>query len=206
MMSPTLAAAMTTTASISREGMLIARIVTGGAYVALSIPRLVAMEVVEGFLPATRQRPVITVMRVVAVINMAEEPTRTVEPGSSSEKHSADKPVRPVISVRSARVRIVAVVAIIADRSRSHIARANAYADTDLRLRVSQWNHQNRQQRHIFEIPHFCYPLLQIHRLSLEAPSYLNSAARKKLQRSGWLISAILAEINHLRAAGRLTP
>jgi hypothetical protein len=95
---------MTTTAPISREGMLFARIVTRGTYVTLSIPRLVAMEVVEGLLPAARQRPVITVMRVEPVIDMPEEPVRTVEPGSRSDKHSANKPVRPVIAVRSAIV------------------------------------------------------------------------------------------------------
>src|ERR1700691_1470654 len=98
-----MADAMTTTAaSIAREGMLIARIVTGGAYVTSSIPRLIAMEMVEGLFPVTGQRPVITVMRVVAVIDVAVEPMRTVEPGSSSQKHSADKPVRPVIAVWSA--------------------------------------------------------------------------------------------------------
>jgi hypothetical protein len=107
-----MAAAMTTTASISREGMLIARIVTRGTYVTLSIPRLVAMEVVERCLPATRQRPVITVMRVVAVIDMPEEPMRAVEPGASSNKQAADKPVRPVIAVRSAIVWSIVEVSV----------------------------------------------------------------------------------------------
>src|ERR1700688_4369033 len=124
-----MAAATTTTTSISREGMLIARIVTGGAYVTPSIPRLVAMEVVEGFLPATRQRPVITVMRVVPVINMPVEATRAVEPGSGSQKHSADKPVRPVIAVRSAVVRSVVEVSI-----RAYGGCAYVYANADLSL------------------------------------------------------------------------
>ena len=103
---------MTSTASKSREGMLIARIVTGLAYVTLSIPRLIAMEVVEGLLSMNRHRPMITIMRVVAVINMAVEPTMTVEPRSSSDKHSVEKPVRPVISVRRAVVRSVVEVPI----------------------------------------------------------------------------------------------
>src|ERR1700688_237742 len=124
-----MAAATTTTTSISREGMLIARIVTGGAYVTPSIPRLVAMEVVEGCLPATRRRPVITVMRVVAVIDMPVESPRTVEPGSSSEKHSADKPVRPVIAVRSAVVRSVVEVSVGAYGVRPYV-----YANADLSL------------------------------------------------------------------------
>src|ERR1700676_3269334 len=158
-MSPTMAAAamtttamtttaMTTTASISREGMLAARIVTGGAYVTPSIPRLVAMEVVEGFLPATRQRPVITVMRVVAVINMAGEPTRTVEPGSSSEKHSADKPVRPVIAVRSAVVRSVVEVSVGAHGGCPYV-----YANGNLRrsrLRAhQQCSGENRESKNL---------------------------------------------------------
>ena len=125
-MSPTTAAAMTTSASISWEGMLTARIVTGGAYVTPSIPRLVAMEVIEGCLPAARQRPVITVMRVVAIINMPVEPTRTVEPGPSSQKHSAGKPVRPVIAVRSAVVRSIVVISVGTHGSWSYVY-ANAY-------------------------------------------------------------------------------
>jgi hypothetical protein len=124
-----MATAMTTTASISREGMLIARIVTGGAYVTPSVPRLVAMEVVEGCLPATRDRPAITVMRVVAVINMPKEPTRTVEPGSSSKKHSAHEPVRPVIAVRSAVVRSVVEVSVGAYGGWPYV-----YANGDLSL------------------------------------------------------------------------
>ena len=122
-----MAAATTTTASISREGMLIARLVAGGAYVTPSIPRLVAMEVVEGCLPATRQRPVIAVMRIVAVINMPVETPRTVEPGSSSEKHSADKPVRAVIAIGSAVVGSVVVVSVGAYGGRPYV-----YAHADL--------------------------------------------------------------------------
>src|ERR1700722_556421 len=141
-------AAMTSTASISREGMLIARIVTGGASVTLSIPRLVALEVVEGYRPATGQRPVITVMRVVAVINMAVEPMRTVEPGSSSDKHFADKPVRPVIAVRSAVVRSVVEVSVGAHGGGPYV-----YANGNLRrsrLRThQQGSGENRESKNL---------------------------------------------------------
>ena len=128
--------------------MLIARIVTGATYVTPSIPRLVAMEVVEGCLPATRHRPVITVMRVVAVINMPEEPTRTVEPGSSSQKHSADKPVRPVIAVRSAVVRSIVEVSVGAYGGWPYV-----YANGNLRrsrLRThQQGSGENRESKNL---------------------------------------------------------
>src|ERR1700690_3638537 len=149
-MSPTMAAAMTTTASISRKCMLIARIVTSRACVTPSIPRLVAMEVVEGCLPATRQRPVITVMRVVAVIDMAEEPTRTVEPGSSSQKQSADKPVRPVIAVRSAVVRSIVEVSVGAYGGCPYV-----YANGNLRrsrLRKHQQGSGENRERKNFSV------------------------------------------------------
>ena len=143
-----MAATTTTTPSISREGVLIARIVTGGSYVTPSIPRLVAMEVVERCLPATRQRSVITVMRVVAVINMSEEPTRTVEPGPSSQKDSADKPVRPVIAVRSAVVRSVVEVSVGAHGGCPYV-----YANGNLRrsrLRTQQQGSgENRESENL---------------------------------------------------------
>jgi|HubBroStandDraft_2_1064218.scaffolds.fasta_scaffold74901_2 hypothetical protein len=75
----------------------------------------------------------------------AATPADPVKPRAGADEDSPGKPTRPVISIRCARVRIVPVVTIVADRSHSNIARANAHTHADLRLRVGQWNHQNCQ-------------------------------------------------------------
>ncbi len=75
----------------------------------------------------------------------AATPADPVKPRACADEDSPGKPTRPVISIRCARVRIVPVVTIVADRSHSNIARANAHTHADLRLRVGQWNHQNCQ-------------------------------------------------------------
>src|SRR5271167_427613 len=90
-----------------------------------------------------------SVAPAASIVTMAPAAAAPVIPRAGANEDSADKPARPVISVRSARVRIVAVVAIGTNRSRSNIAWADAHAYADLSLRVGQWNHQNRQQRHI---------------------------------------------------------
>jgi hypothetical protein len=84
--------------------MFTAAIVSGIAYVALSISRLVGVEVVELALSALRQRPAVSVVRIEAVIDVAIEAAMSVEPGAGSDKHSANKPVGPVVPVGGALV------------------------------------------------------------------------------------------------------
>jgi hypothetical protein len=61
-------------------GVLIARIVARLTYVALSIARLVPMEVVERCLSARRRRSPVTLTRIVAVVNVAVETSGSMEP------------------------------------------------------------------------------------------------------------------------------
>jgi hypothetical protein len=68
-------------------------------------------------------------------------------PWASTDKQSARKPARSVVAVRRAGVRIIIVVAVCADRF-------YADSDRDLCLRISQRQHQNRDQSQIFDIPH----------------------------------------------------
>jgi hypothetical protein len=55
-------------------------------------------------------------------------------PRASANEDSALKPVRPIISVRCAGIRIVSVVAVSACWLPGIIARSNPYAYADLRL------------------------------------------------------------------------
>src|SRR5580658_3185733 len=86
---------------IPGESVFSLRFMASIAYVASPIPCLVSLEVVEALRPALRQRSNITVMRIKAVVDVAEEAARTVKPGAGSKKYSANKPIGPVVAVRS---------------------------------------------------------------------------------------------------------
>jgi hypothetical protein len=118
------------TTSISRESMFTAAIMGSGAYVASAIPRLVCLEVVEALRAALRHRPSVTVMRIKAVVDMAVKAVRTMKPRTSSEKHSANKPIGPIVAVRSAVIWGVVEVSV-----RAHGSRPDIYADGNLRRR-----------------------------------------------------------------------
>ena len=84
------------------------------------------MEVAERVLSAIRQRASVAVMGIKAVIDVAVEAVRTMEPGASSDEYATAEPLGPVVPVRSAVVWRVVVVAI---RARGF----GANVDRDLR-------------------------------------------------------------------------
>jgi hypothetical protein len=67
----------------------------------------------------------VAVMRVKAVVDVAVEAVRAMEPGTGSKKHAADKPVRAIVAVGRAVIRSIVEVAIGAAGFYSN-------ADTDL--------------------------------------------------------------------------
>ena len=88
--------------------------------------------------------------------------TEAVVPRARTDKHASYEPIRSVVAVRRASVRIVIVIAISADRSGAVIAGTNPHADCDLRLRIGRRQRQHhRKQRQIFEITHFATPLIR---------------------------------------------
>jgi hypothetical protein len=97
------------------------------ANVASAIPRLVSLEVVEALRPALWQRSNVSVMRIKAVVNMAVKAVTAVKPGASSNKYPANKPIGPIVSVRSAVIRGIVEVPVRAYGSHSDI-----YADGNL--------------------------------------------------------------------------
>jgi hypothetical protein len=92
------------------EGVFRSSIVAGFAYVALPIPRLVGVEVVEALLPAARQGAIVAATRVKAVVDVTPKAGTAVKPGAGSDKHPAHKPVGPIVAVGGAVIgRIVEV-------------------------------------------------------------------------------------------------
>jgi hypothetical protein len=117
-------------ASKSRERVLSPPFMASIAYVPSSISRLVCLKVVEALRPALRRRSNVTVMRIKAVVDMAVKAVRAVKPGASAKKHSANKPIRPVITVRRTVVWGIVEVSV-----RTHGSRSDVYANGNLRLR-----------------------------------------------------------------------
>jgi hypothetical protein len=118
---------MRTTTPISGESVFGAPFMATVAYMALSIPRFVCVEVVEPLLAMSRQGSSVTVMRIVAVVYMAVKAVRSVEPGTCSEKHAANKPIRPIVAVGSTVIGRIVEISIRADGGWSYV-----YADANL--------------------------------------------------------------------------
>jgi hypothetical protein len=112
-----------TAAVVAGEGVFPARIVTGVSNVPTSIARFVALEVVEGFRAAPRERSVIAVTRIVAVVDVAVKAGMAVEPGASSDKHTAIEPIWSVVAVGCAVVGFIVEVAIGAPRRHANTDR-----------------------------------------------------------------------------------
>lgn len=112
-----LAPSSASASSISGQGMFTTRVMTGVAHVASSVPRLVAMEMVERPLPAAWQRPDVAMMRIIAVVDMTVKMARSMEPGSGSNEHSARKPIGPIVAVGGTVVRGIVKVPVGTDGS-----------------------------------------------------------------------------------------
>jgi hypothetical protein len=108
-------------AVISRQGMFIAAIVGSVAYVALVIMCLIRLEVVELLCPARGQRSMVTMMRIVAIVDVAIKAVVAVEPGAGSDEHPTRKPIWPVVAVGRAIIRSIVEVAIGTYRRHSNV-------------------------------------------------------------------------------------
>ena len=116
-------AGMTTAAAMTLKSAAVftACIMTGVAYVALTVPGLVCVEVAERLFAASGHRSVVTIMRVVAVVYVAVEAARAMEPRAGSDEQSAREPVRSVIAVRRAIIRRIVKVTVWANRGNTDI-------------------------------------------------------------------------------------
>jgi hypothetical protein len=101
------------------EGVFSAAIVIAGSYVASPIASFVGVEVVESRLPAARQRSVVAVMRVKAVVDVPEPAGMAVKPRTSANKYSANEPVGPVVAIGSAVIWSIVEIPVGANGSHS---------------------------------------------------------------------------------------
>jgi hypothetical protein len=117
----TAAAVRGAAAMVSGEGMFAAPIMGRVACVALPVPRLVCLEVVELLGPALRDRSSVSVMRIISVVDVAIKAVMTVEPGTSSNEYPASEPIRPIVAVGRTVIWGIVEVPVGAHRRHSNV-------------------------------------------------------------------------------------
>jgi hypothetical protein len=122
------------TTPISGERVFSRPVMASFAYVASPISRLISMEVVEALRPALRHRSSVTVMRIKPVIDMSVKAVRAVKPRTCSKKYPTNKPIRPVVAVRSTVIRGIVEVSV-----RTHGSDSDVYTNGNL-----SWRHRHR--------------------------------------------------------------
>jgi hypothetical protein len=114
-------AATISAAMISGECVFRTCIVTGGARVTLSISSFVPLEVVELLATASRDRSMVSVARIIAIVNVAIKTVRPMEPRTSPKKHTPDKPVGPIVAIRGTVIGSVVEIPVRAHRCYANI-------------------------------------------------------------------------------------
>src|ERR1700741_3127651 len=66
--------------------------------VAVSVPHFVSVEMIERLISTFRMRTRVAVMRIEAIINVAVEAARAVEPGADPDEHSAVETFGPIVA------------------------------------------------------------------------------------------------------------
>jgi len=123
-----LSVAACTSASGESGAVLGVSIMIRVANVTSPIPRFIRLKMRKGRGSTRRQRPAISVVRIVAVIDVAIEAARSMEPWACADEDAADKPVRTVITVGRAVIRRVVEVTVWTDGRRPDV-----YTYADLR-------------------------------------------------------------------------
>ena len=83
---------------------------------ALPIPRLVGVKVVELLLAAPRQRSGVTVMRIIAIVDVTIEAAVAAIPGAGSNENTAIKPIGPIVTIGRTVIRRIIKVTVRAPR------------------------------------------------------------------------------------------
>ena len=120
------AAAGVTAAHSGARGMFAAAIMAGIAHMAIPVPRFVCVEIVVRLLPACGIGSVVSVMRIIVVVDVPIKSVGTVKPRASPDKYSPIEPIRAIVAIGCAIIRSEIVIAV-----RTH----RCYADVDGYLR-----------------------------------------------------------------------
>ncbi len=95
-------------------------------HVAATVAGLIRLEMIECLRTTRGYRALISMMRIKAVIHMPVKTRRAVEPRSCTDKYAINKPIRPIVPIRSAAIRRVIEKSIWTDGRRPDI---HAYGD-----------------------------------------------------------------------------
>jgi hypothetical protein len=106
----------TAVAALSSRDVFVVSVMARITYVAISIPRLVGMEMVVRLFPALWVRPTVAVTGIVAVVDMPIKPMMAVKPGPSADEYTASEPVGPIVTIRCTVIGGEVVVAVRAHR------------------------------------------------------------------------------------------
>jgi hypothetical protein len=107
----------TTTATMeSRQRMLTRSRVARLSHISAPIPSLIALEVVELLRATSWKRSAVAIARIIPVIYVPIETMRPMEPWPCSDKHASVKPIRPIVPIRSAVIRLIVEVPVRAIR------------------------------------------------------------------------------------------
>jgi hypothetical protein len=99
--------------------LFVAVTMASSADMASAISGFVGVEVVERRFAATRERSVVTLMRIKAIINVAVKVMRAMEPGTRANEQSTGKPIWSIVPVRGTVIRRIVKVPVRANRRRS---------------------------------------------------------------------------------------
>jgi hypothetical protein len=91
------------------------------AYMTLPIASLICVEVIKLLLSAARKRSTITVMRIIAVVDVAVKAVRTMKPGTGPNKHSSSEPIGPIVTIGSTFIGSIVEVPIGAHGRHSNV-------------------------------------------------------------------------------------
>jgi hypothetical protein len=105
-----------TATTLRPRAMFAAALVVGLAYMPLSIPSLIALEVPEWLCAALRHRPPVPQAGVIPVVDVAIEASRSVEPRAGANEETAIEPIRSIVAIRGAAIRGIVVISIRTSR------------------------------------------------------------------------------------------
>jgi hypothetical protein len=92
--------------------MLSPAVMTSWSDMASPISRFVGVEVIERRFAAARHRSMVTVLRVIAIINVTVKTTSAMEPRTRTYENPARKPVWSIVPIWSTTVRRVIKVPV----------------------------------------------------------------------------------------------
>jgi hypothetical protein len=110
-----------TTTTLRSSRVFSTAAMTGIAYVALSIPRLVCVEVAKRLLAARWCGSSVSVSRIIAVVYMSVEAMRAVKPGASPDENAATEPIRAIVTVGRTAIGDIVIIAIGTSGFRSYV-------------------------------------------------------------------------------------